>query len=245
MEKRYGLIGKSLGHSFSKSYFQDKFEKEGIEARYDNFEIHQIDSILELIRKEGLNGLNVTIPYKEQVIALLDELDDVAQEIGAVNTIQIHHGKTKGFNTDAYGFQQSIKPFFRNIHERALILGTGGAAKAVAYTLKTLGVDVFYLSREPREQNEFHYTEANSVMINAFKLIVNTTPLGTYPNVEDVPAIPLNAFTSEHLVIDLIYNPQKTRLLAAAEAQGADILNGLSMLKHQALKSWEIWNSYE
>jgi shikimate dehydrogenase len=245
MEKRYGLIGQSLGHSFSQSFFQNKFEKEGIQARYDNFEIQQVDGILELIRNEGLSGLNVTIPYKEQVMGLLDELDDVAQEIGAVNTIQIHQGKTKGFNTDAYGFQQSIKPFFRNIHERALILGTGGASKAVAYTLENLGVEVYYLSRDPRNNNEFHYTDANSIMINSFKLLVNTTPLGTYPNVDEVPPIPLDAFTPDHLVIDLIYNPEKTRLLAAAEAQGADILNGLSMLKHQALKSWEIWNSHE
>jgi len=245
MEKRYGLIGQSLGHSFSQSFFQNKFEKEGIQARYDNFEIQQVDGILELIRNEGLSGLNVTIPYKEQVMGLLDELDDVAQEIGAVNTIQIHQGKTKGFNTDAYGFQQSIKPFFRNIHERALILGTGGASKAVAYTLENLGVEVYYLSRDPRNNNEFHYTDANSIMINSFKLLVNTTPLGTYPNVDEVPPIPLDAFTPDHLVIDLIYNPEKTRLLAAAEAQGSDILNGLSMLKHQALKSWEIWNSHE
>jgi shikimate dehydrogenase len=245
MEKRYGLIGQSLGHSFSQSFFQNKFEKEGIQARYDNFEIQQVDGILELILNEGLSGLNVTIPYKEQVMGLLDELDDVAQEIGAVNTIQIHQGKTKGFNTDAYGFQQSIKPFFRNIHERALILGTGGASKAVAYTLENLGVEVYYLSRDPRNNNEFHYTDANSIMINSFKLLVNTTPLGTYPNVDEVPPIPLDAFTPDHLVIDLIYNPEKTRLLAAAEAQGSDILNGLSMLKHQALKSWEIWNSHE
>lgn len=235
----YGLIGKSLGHSFSKEYFSEKFKSEGINATYTNYELDNIQEIQNVFQEENLKGLNVTIPYKSEVMAYLDEIDDVARKIGAVNTIAFRDEKKIGYNTDAHGFQQSIKPFLRNVHERALILGTGGASKAVTYVLEGLGIDIAFLTRNPTAPNHYSYDDANDNMINAFKLIVNTTPLGTFPDVDDIPPIPTNYFTPEHLVVDLIYNPEKTKLLQLAEQGGADILNGYSMLQHQAIKAWE------
>lgn len=239
----YGLIGKTLAHSFSQRFFKEKFKQEEIHARYENFELENIEEVQFLLKRRDIRGLNVTIPYKESVMNYLDEISSEAQAIGAVNTIVFNDGKTVGHNTDAYGFRQSIKPFLRNVHDRAIILGTGGAAKAIAYVLENIGVEVIYLSRAPKSEQEFSYTEANEFMINSRKLIVNCTPIGTFPNVDDVPPIPLNSFTQDHLVVDLIYNPEKTRLLKHAEKSGTDILNGYSMLKHQALKSWELWNN--
>lgn len=243
-QKQYGLIGKSLSHSFSKSFFEEKFQNEGINASYFNFELPTITDFVKLLKNNPeLNGLNVTVPYKTDVIPFLDELSTKAEEIGAVNTIQFKSGKLIGHNTDAYGFQQSIKPFLRNVHERALILGTGGASKAVAYVLRNLGIEVSYLSRNPSDENEFSYDDTNDLMVDAFKLIVNCTPLGTAPNVDEMPNFPIQLVGKDHLVIDLIYNPQQTKLLRIAKEHGADTLNGLSMLQHQALKAWEIWNA--
>jgi len=239
----YGLVGKSLGHSFSQKFFSDKFAKERIDAEYNNYEIPSINQIKEVFEIENLKGLNVTIPYKSEVCDYLDEVDDLALQIGAVNTIALRNGKKIGYNTDAYGFQQSIKPFLRNVHERALILGTGGASKAVAHVLVNLGIDVAFLTRTPVDANHFKYDQANDYMMKAFKLIVNTTPLGTFPSINEMPAVPTEYFTPEHLVVDLIYNPEKTLLLKCAEKGGADILNGYSMLQHQALKAWEHFNS--
>lgn len=241
----YGLIGKSLGHSFSKQFFTEKFLREGIAAAYINFELPSIQEIHHVFEIENLKGLNVTIPYKTAVMDFLDEIDDLALKIGSVNTIAIRNGKKIGYNTDAYGFQQSIKPFLRNVHERALILGTGGASKAVAYVLENLGINVAFLTRNPTASNHFGYEQANDRMMNAFKLIVNTTPLGTFPNTDEIPSIPTAYFTPEHLVVDLIYNPEKTKLLKLAEEGGADILNGYSMLQHQALKAWEQFHGQE
>ena len=172
----------------------------------------------------------------------LDELSHEAKEIGAVNVVRFLNGKKIGYNTDAYGFQQSIKPFLTNKHERALILGTGGASKAVAYVFKSIGMDVIYCSREPQSDNEFAYSAINEHMLNACKVIVNCTPLGTFPNTEEMVDFPFEGLTSDHLVVDLIYNPSKTKFLRKAEENGAVILNGESMLKEQALKAWEIWN---
>lgn len=243
-KKQYGLIGKSLEHSFSKHFFEEKFRKEGINASYHNFEIAKIINLQDLLQNNTeLRGLNVTIPYKTEVIPFLDDLSGLAKEINAVNTIQFKSGKLIGHNTDAYGFQQSIKPFLRNVHERALILGTGGASKAVAYVLKNLGIDVSYLSRNPIGENQFGYQEANHLMVDAFKLIVNCTPIGTSPNIKEMPNFPIQFVEKDHLVIDLIYNPEETKLMCLAKEQGADTLNGLSMLQHQALKAWEIWNA--
>lgn len=242
--QQFGLIGKSLGHSFSKDYFTEKFQKEQILARYANYELPQIEPYFKDLVQQTPNlcGLNVTIPYKTEIIPLLDELVGDAQKIGAVNTIQFSDGKLIGHNTDTYGFRQSIKPFLRNVHERALILGTGGAAKAVAYVLESLGIDVCFLSREASAPHIFNYNAANENMVSAFKLIVNTTPLGTFPNISEQPPFPIHLVNDQHLIIDLIYNPSETKFLKTAKEQGADILNGLSMLKHQADKAWEIWN---
>lgn len=237
----YGLIGRSLSHSFSKDFFERFFRDEQVDARYENFELAEIDLISELFRSD-LGGLNVTIPYKESVIPFLDELSEEAQKIGAVNVIQFLDGKKIGHNTDAFGFHQSIKPFLTNQHERAIIFGTGGASKAVEYVLKKIGVDVIFVSRNPIGPNQFHYSEVNDHMLRACKLLVNTTPVGTFPNTDECIEIPFEHLTAEHLVVDLIYNPAKTTFLQRAEAAGATILNGSSMLREQALKSWKIWN---
>lgn len=240
----YGLIGKSLGHSFSKKYFTKKFDNEARSAVYQNFELDSISEFPKLIKKHpSIKGLNVTIPYKESILPYLDEIDEEARRIGAVNTIKISNGKCVGFNTDAYGFKQSIKPFLRNIHEKALLLGTGGASKAVAYTLENLGIEVAYLTRNPKQTFHFHYEDCNENMIITFKLIINCTPLGTYPHTDEMPNIPVEFLSQEHLVIDLIYNPSETKLLSLAKKNGADILNGETMLREQAEKSFAIWES--
>lgn len=240
--KTYGLIGKSLGHSFSKSFFENYFLENSIAARYENFELKSIDKIPELFLQD-YSGFNVTIPYKEEIIPYLDELTDEAKLIGAVNVVQILDGKKIGHNTDAFGFHQSIKPFLTNQHERAIIFGTGGASKAVGFVLKNIGVEVIFISRNPVGENQFHYHEVNDHMLNACKLLVNTTPIGTYPMVDDFHEIPFSALAEDHLVVDLVYNPVKTKFLELAEAEGAMVLNGLSMLREQALKSWKIWTS--
>lgn len=241
--KNYGLIGRTLGHSFSKDFFTEKFIKENINAEYHNFEISEIKQVKELLARQDLNGLNVTIPYKESIIPFLDELSEEAQTIGAVNTICMENGKTVGHNTDAFGFARSIKPFLKNTHHRALILGTGGASKAVSHVLEGIGLDVLYVSRDPKVEEHFPYSAINSFMVQACGLIVNTTPVGMYPHVDEMPEFPTEYLTKDHLVVDLIYNPEKTRLLEEAEKQGAEILNGLSMLKEQALRAYELWNN--
>ncbi|MEX2484617.1 MAG: shikimate dehydrogenase [Brumimicrobium sp.] len=240
----YGLIGKSLQHSFSKKFFDEKFKNECIAAIYHNFELSSLKEFPGFLKKHPeIKGLNVTIPYKTEIIPYLDGLSETAKEIGAVNVIEFSNNKLIGHNTDAFGFQQAIKPFLRNIHERALILGTGGASKAVAYVLNNLGIDVAYLSRDPQGGNAFSYDEANEYMVKAFKLVINCTPLGTFPNVDEIPNYPVELVGEDHFVIDLIYNPNQTLLLKLAADKKADTMNGLSMLKHQAIKAWEIWNS--
>ncbi len=239
---KYGLIGKSLGHSFSKNFFEQKFAGEGIPASYENIELSQIDEVKSVLQNGGFSGLNVTIPYKQEIIPFLDELTDEAKTIGAVNTVLFRNGKTIGANTDAHGFHQSIKPFLTNRHERALILGTGGASMAIAYVLKNIGIDVKFVSRNPENENEFSYESINQYMLQAFKLVVNCTPVGTFPNVEECIPFPFEFLTEEHLCVDLIYNPAETKFLRLAKENGATILNGESMLKEQALKSWVLWN---
>jgi shikimate dehydrogenase len=238
-----GLLGKTLSHSFSKSFFEEYFASNQVDATYSNFEIPSIDEVVTIFEREDLNGFNVTIPYKESIIPFLDELSPEAKEIAAVNTVKIVEGKKIGYNTDAFGFQQSIKPFLTNLHEKALILGTGGASKAVAYVLKNIGIEVLYISRNPSKSNEFSYEDINEYMLKACKLVVNTTPVGTFPSVNQSPDFPFQFLTNEHLVVDLIYNPAETTFLKKAKDAGATILNGESMLKEQALKSWKIWNS--
>tara|TARA_B100000809_G_scaffold251870_1_gene285885 strand:+ start:706 stop:1437 length:732 start_codon:yes stop_codon:yes gene_type:complete len=243
MTALYGLIGKKLGHSFSKGYFTDKFKSLNIDATYNNYELESIDEVKDLLKTHGLVGLNVTIPYKETIIPFLDEVDEVSRKIGAVNTIVIKNGKTIGYNTDAYGFQQMIKPFFKSHHERSIILGTGGASKAIAYVLEGLGCTPIFISRYPKRENQFAYEEVNCNMIEACPLIVNTTPIGMFPDETDEIDFPTRCFNEKNLVIDLIYNPKETIFLKKAKAKGAWTLNGLTMLHQQAERSWEIWNT--
>jgi len=243
-----GLIGKSLSHSFSKSYFEKKFLSEKTDSySYLNFDLENLESLVKIISENNIDGLNVTKPYKESVIPFLNELDEIAKAIGAVNCIKVSIVDNKpflvGYNTDYYGFGQSIKPFLEPIHQKALILGTGGASKAIAYALKNIGVDVFFVtSSEKKNENSFHYTELNEYILNAFKLVVNCTPLGMFPHTEDCPDIPYQFLTAQHLVYDLIYNPEETLFLKKAKEKNAVTINGLSMLKLQADKAWEIWH---
>ena len=242
--KKFGLIGRSLEHSFSKSFFEHYFETQLIEANYQNIELAEIEEIQSVLL-DGYSGLNVTIPYKEQIIPFLDELSEEASKIGAVNVVEFKNGKTIGHNTDVYGFRNSIKPFLNNHHDRAIIFGTGGASKAVEFVLKNLGIDVIFISRNPKGENQFSYEDVNEHMTKACKLWVNTTPVGTYPNNEDGLPIPFDFLTEHHFLIDLIYNPEKTVFLQEGEKKGAMIQNGYSMLKHQATKAWEIWTLNE
>jgi shikimate dehydrogenase len=241
MLKHYGLIGKTLGHSFSEAFFKDYFEKNNIEAKYSNFELKEIEEISSIFN-QNLSGLNVTFPYKESVLPFLDRLDESAAQIGAVNVIAFENGEKVGYNTDAYGFAQSIKPFLTFEHERALIFGTGGASKAVAHVFKQIGLDVFYISRNGNEANGvFRYEDINNHMLRSCRVLVNCTPVGTFPDVNACFELPFEHLTPAHLVIDLVYNPAQTELMKRAKAQGAAVMNGLSMLQHQALKSYEIW----
>lgn len=240
---KFGLIGKSLSHSFSKSFFENYFSANNIEASYDNFEFQNTDELNEFLSRKEVLGCSVTIPYKEQIIPFLDVLSEEAKEVGAVNCIKLENNSWIGYNTDVFGFRQSIKPFLTNKHEKALVLGTGGASKAVAYALKQIGIDVLFISRNPKNKNEFSYGDINEFMLKACKLIVNTTPIGMYPAIEDCVEFPFEYLTEEHLVVDLIYNPEETIFLKKSKENHATILNGSSMLKEQALKSWEIWNN--
>jgi len=240
--KKYGLIGKSLTHSFSKSYFDAKFLREDIQASYQNFEVQHENELRQILELD-VDGFNVTMPYKEAIIPYLDELSDAAKEVGAVNTIAVKSGKRIGHNTDVFGFQQMIKPFFESQHERALIIGTGGASKAVAYVLENLGVSIIFLSRHPQNSNEFGYDELNENMVKFNGIIVNTTPVGMFPNMNDCINLPFEALSDRHLVVDLIYNPEETLFLKKAKKQGAKTMNGLTMLHQQAEQAWKIWNT--
>jgi shikimate dehydrogenase len=242
--KQFGLIGKQLSHSFSPAFFADYFQKQGIDAHYARCELQEITDFPTLIKNQVFGGLNVTIPYKTSIIPYLDELDPLAAEIQAVNVIAFENGKIKGYNTDVYGFQQSIKPFLTFHHERALIFGTGGASKAVAHVFKSLGIDVIFVSQtESTLSNHFTYADVNEHMIAACKVIVNCTPLGMFPDVDSAVELPYASLNEEHLLIDLVYNPEETSFMKQGRAHGATAMNGLSMLQHQALKSWEIWNT--
>jgi shikimate dehydrogenase len=239
--KRYGLLGRSLSHSFSKAYFSKKIETLQLAATYENFEIPSIDKFSEFCASQRLNGLNVTIPYKESIIPFLDDISDEAQKIGAINTVVFEGNRKIGHNTDAFGFQQMIKPFLLNTHERALVLGNGGAAKAVRFVLKNIGLDVLVAARNPKP-NEFHLRDVNELMVKHCGVIVNATPLGTFPDVDACLDLPFTALNEGHLLVDLIYNPEQTRFLQQGKSQGATTLNGLTMLYQQAEKSWELWN---
>lgn len=244
--KKYGLIGYPLSHSFSPKYFSEKFQREGISAEYKAYPLSDLSSLPSLFEK-GISGLNVTIPYKEKVIPFLDELDAEAEEIGAVNTIKNVDGKLFGYNTDIYGFRQSILALalpFRLDGSRALILGTGGASKAIFYVLSGLGLACdFATTQKVTKRNYFSYEELSNIHLSEYQLIVNTTPLGMHPNVAQKPDIPIWDLGSGQLVFDLTYNPPTTLLLHESKSLGCIIQNGKRMLELQAEKSWEIWNT--
>lgn len=241
---KFGLIGKNIDYSFSKSYFTRKFKNEGLQHSYQNFDLESIDIFSEIIKStEDLKGLNVTIPYKETIIPFLDTLDKKAEEIGAVNTIEITKNRTLiGHNTDYYGFMKSIEPYIKKHHKKALILGTGGASKAIAYALRKLGVDYSYVSRTASNTNSYTYQTLTEEIIDNHHIIINCTPLGTHPETNICPQIPYDAITESHLLYDLIYNPEETKFLTIGKIKGATICNGLEMLELQANKAWEIWN---
>ncbi len=244
VRKRFGLVGRNINYSFSKGYFTDKFNSENFEGcTYENFDIQEIDGFTEIIKNTSdLKGLNVTIPYKEAVIPFLNKLSKKAALIGAVNTIKItKKGKLKGHNTDYYGFKKSLEPLLKSHHKKALILGTGGASKGVAFALDELDIPYTFVSREAKE-NAIDYNRINATTFDNFQIIINSTPVGTSPNTEAYPLIPYEYFTKNHIAFDLIYNPAETQFLKKAKEQGAQIKNGLDMLIFQAEKAWDIWN---
>jgi shikimate dehydrogenase len=237
----YGIIGYPLLQTFSPGYFNKKFEEQGIHDTYEKFPLNKIDGLKQVLeRHPNLKGMNVTIPYKQAVIALLDELDDTAQQIGAVNTISIKNGRLKGYNTDTIGFTNSLKPLLKPRHNKALILGTGGASKAVAYALKKLNISYQFVSRNKIE-GQLSYTDLNKTIIEDHKLIINTTPLGMVPHENALPDIPYAFLSAEHLLYDLIYHPEETLFLKKGKEYGATIKNGYEMLIGQAEAAWEIW----
>ncbi|MDP5231710.1 MAG: shikimate dehydrogenase [Cellulophaga sp.] len=241
---RFGLIGKNIEYSFSRVHFTKKFKDLSLDNySYENFDFQDIAELSEILKNnKNIKGFNVTIPYKEAVIPFLVELDATAKEIGAVNTIKFTEKGLKGYNTDYYGFQKSIEPLLDNSHTHALILGTGGASKAVAYVFKLLGIAYTFVSRNAKE-NQFRYLDLNEEILTKYTVIVNCTPLGTFPEIENKPDLPYQFINSKHVLFDLIYNPEKTAFLLAGKAQGAQVKNGEKMLELQAEKAWEIWNS--
>ena len=244
---KYGLIGYPLGHSFSQSYFNEKFQNENIDALYENFEIPSIENFPEIIETNpNLRGLNVTIPYKEKVISYLDVISPEAREIGAVNVIKVERkGKSTyltGYNSDVIGFTRSIEPLIEKYHKRALILGTGGASKAVNYGLKSLGLETVFVSRY-RKPDTICYEDITPKVIKEYNVIVNCTPLGMFPHTDECPNLPYEAMNTQTLLYDLIYNPDMTMFMQKGAEHGATVKNGLEMLLLQAFASWEFWHS--
>ena len=245
--KTYGLIGFPLGHSFSRRFFTEKFSKENIEAEYLNFEIPSIEEFPNIISSNPyLKGLNVTIPYKQQVMQFLDALSPEAKAIGAVNVVKVSHhdGKVNltGHNSDVIGFVNSIKPLIKEHHKKALILGTGGASRAIHYGLeKKLGLETLFVSRSKRP-GMITYEDINADTLSEYEVIVNCSPCGMHPHVDECPALPYQFMTDRHLLYDLVYNPEETLFMKKGAAQGANVKNGYEMLILQAIASWEIWN---
>ncbi len=243
---KFGLVGYPLGHSFSRSFFNDKFQGEKIDAEYLNFEIPSIEQFTEIIETHPeLKGLNVTIPYKQQVMDYLDEVSPEARAIGAVNVVRVEHNgknvKLIGFNSDVIGFTQSIEPLLRTHHKKALILGTGGASKAINYGLKKLGLETLFVSRSKRD-NCITYEDINADVLKEYEVIVNCSPKGMYPHTDECPDIPYEHLTYNNLLYDLVYNPEETLFMKNGKAHGAQVKNGLEMLILQALASWDFWN---
>ena len=246
---KYGLIGYPLGHSFSISYHNQRFADEGINAKYYNFEIPNIDELpVVLSQNPELKGLNVTIPYKEKVMEFLDFISPEARAIGAVNVIRvIHEGKEiklRGYNSDVIGFTQSIEPMLENYHKKALVLGTGGASKAVTYGLKSLGIEPVCVSRYERP-GTVQYESITDDVVREYNVIVNCTPIGMFPNINECPNLPYEALDEHNILYDLIYNPDETLFMKKGAKQGAAVKNGLEMLLLQAFASWEFWKGKE
>lgn len=242
--KKFGLVGKDISYSFSKKYFTEKFSADLFDDfTYENFEIPTIEEFPKIVAQNpDLNGLNVTIPYKEAIIPFLDTLSDKAFKIGAVNVIRFtKKGNLKGYNSDWYGFKKSLEPLLQPHHKKALILGTGGAAKAVAFALEEMGIFYTFVSREATEKT-IGYDRLNATTFDNYQIVINCTPLGTHPNVKEFPPIPYEFFTEKHIAYDLIYNPEVTQFLKKASKKGAVIKNGYEMLVLQAEKAWKIWN---
>jgi len=243
-QKKFGLVGKNISYSFSKKYFTEKFDKELFKnCIYKNFDIQSIEKFPSLIKENhNLKGLNVTIPYKESVIPFLDSISEKAKKIGAVNVIKFtKNGNLKGYNSDWHGFKKTLKPLLLPHHKNALILGTGGAAKAVAFALEKLGIFYTFVSREATEKT-IDYNNINATTFDSYQIIINCTPIGTSPNTNEFPPIPYKFFTEKHIAVDLIYNPSETQFLKKAKKNGAITKNGYDMLVFQAEKAWEIWN---
>lgn len=246
---KYGLIGYPLGHSFSIGFHNQRFADEGINAKYVNFEIPSIDDLPEVLGSNPeLKGLNVTIPYKQKVMAFLDYISPEARAIGAVNVIRVvHKGDNitlRGYNSDVIGFKQSIEPMLESYHKKALVLGTGGASRAVAYGLKTLGLESVFVSRYERP-GTIQYQSITPEVVREYNVIVNCTPLGMYPNTEECPQLPYEALDEHNILYDLIYNPDETLFMKRGAEHGANVKNGLEMLLLQAFASWEFWNGKE
>ncbi len=238
----YGLIGYPLGHSFSRAFFTDKFAREGIDAEYRNFEIAHAEDLLDIVRgTPNLRGLNCTIPHKQAILPLLDELSDEAREIGAVNVIKVcEGGRLRGFNSDIIGFTESIRPLLRPHHRKALVLGTGGASKAVCVGLNRLGIEWHYVSRTPRK-GHLTYADITRSTLCEHEVIVNCSPVGMHPHVDECPDIPYIHMGERHLLYDLVYNPELTLFMRRGQAQGATTKNGLEMLHLQAIAGWHFW----
>ena len=241
--KLYALIGHPLKHSFSRDLFTDKFKREGLDCRYQNYDIQTIERIRDIIAEHPeLCGFNVTIPYKESIIPLLDELDDTAKEIGAVNAVKVENGKTKGYNTDVYGFNILLERALKGrTIEHALVLGTGGASKAVQYVLKQRNISFSTVSRSA-EKGTFTYDMLTDEVLKKSHLIINTTPLGMMPRIDDFPEIHYQALSNKHILIDLIYNPKETAFMELGRTWGAKVYNGWQMFEEQAKRSWELFN---
>lgn len=243
--KQFGLIGYPLSHSFSQKFFTDKFREENITGCvYDNFPLENIEALRGVLEKyPNLAGLNVTIPYKEKVIPFLHHQSDVVKKIGACNCIKFVNGELHGYNTDVTGFEESLRPLLESHHRKALVLGTGGAAKAIHFVLEKLGIIFLEVSRNPFSGRQISYEQLTPELIAEHTLIINTTPVGMYPHTNECPPLPYTALTPKHYLFDLVYNPAKTMFLQKGEEQGAVIKNGADMLVIQALESWRIWNS--
>ena len=244
MNHTFGLIGKNINYSFSRSYFQQKFERENLPHTYRNFDLQNLNQFQYLLENNAnLKGLNVTIPYKENIIPFLDKIDERATLIGAVNTIKIYDdGSLEGFNTDYVGFTESIKPYLMPHHTHALILGTGGASKAIAFALKKLNISYYFVSRNSSNNKMLLYSELNENLLTKYSIIINCTPLGTYPNTQNYPDIPYENINNKHLLFDLIYNPKETKFMNLGKLNGASVCNGMKMLEVQAEEAWHIWN---